>query len=101
MQEQLNNIIKHARATEVSIRLSQNNRIILLAITDNGIGFDTHKKTRGIGLANIKSRAAIYNERAEIFSQPDQGCCLSVTFPVIEMQLSINEQRYFRMAQDV
>jgi signal transduction histidine kinase len=33
----------------------------MLSVTDNGIGFDTTKKTAGIGLANIKSRAKAYN----------------------------------------
>ncbi|MDP4211209.1 MAG: hypothetical protein Q8926_01180 [Bacteroidota bacterium] len=40
VQEQLNNIIKHAKASVVKIDLSQNNDTILLSIADNGSGFD-------------------------------------------------------------
>ena len=81
VQEQLNNILKHAKATEVTISLSQNKKSIILSISDNGVGFDTGKKRKGIGIANIKSRAASYNGTADFVSQPGQGCVLTVTFP--------------------
>jgi signal transduction histidine kinase len=82
VQEQLNNILKHAGATEVIINLSQNKKSIILSISDNGVGFDTGKKYKGIGLANIKTRAASYFGTADFDSKPGQGCILTVTFPV-------------------
>lgn len=83
VQEQLNNILKHAKATKVAINLSQTKKYLKLAIDDNGIGFDTCKKQTGIGLDNIKSRAAYYNGIADFDSQPGNGCRLTVTVPVI------------------
>jgi PAS domain S-box-containing protein len=80
IQEQLNNILKHAKATTVIIQLLQHKKLIRLKITDNGIGFDTCKKRKGIGVANIKSRAASYNGTAEFISQPGSGCVLTATF---------------------
>jgi len=88
VQEQLNNILKHAKATEVKISLSQNKKSITLIISDNGVGFDTNKKPKGIGIANIKSRAATYNGTADFVSQPGQGCVLNVTFPVTDVLLN-------------
>ena len=82
IQEQLTNILKHSRATEINISLLQNKRSIMLTISDNGIGFDTEKKQKGIGIANIKSRAVSYNGMAEFISQPDLGCVLTVRFPL-------------------
>ena len=90
VQEQLNNILKHAKATEVSISLLQNKRSIILSISDNGVGFDTDKKRKGIGVANINSRAASYNGTAYFTSQPGQGCILTATFPVTAMLLNKN-----------
>ena len=87
VQEQLNNILKHAKATKVIISLTQNKKFVILTISDNGIGFDTTKKQKGIGIANIKSRAASYNGTAEFISQPLQGCVLNVTFPVTDALL--------------
>ncbi len=88
VQEQLNNILKHAKATEVTISLSQNKKSIILSISDNGVGFDTVKKQKGIGVANIKSRSASYNGTADFVSQPGQGCVLTVTFPVTNVLLN-------------
>lgn len=82
VQEQLNNILKHANATKVTISLLQNKKNIMLTISDNGVGFDTAKKQKGIGIANIKSRAVSYNGMADFVSQPGQGCVLRVIFPV-------------------
>ena len=87
VQEQLNNILKHSKATEVCINLVQNKKFIILTITDNGVGFDTLKKRKGIGLANIKARAGAYNGISGFISQPDLGCTLTITFPFTEALL--------------
>ncbi|MEO5684325.1 MAG: PAS domain-containing protein [Chitinophagaceae bacterium] len=88
VQEQLNNILKHASATKVSIRLSQNKSAIVLHMSDNGVGFDTGIKQEGIGLANIKSRAASFNGTADFVSRPGKGCVLLVTFPLSPAMLT-------------
>ena len=90
VQEQLNNILKHARATIVIVSLSQNKELITLTISDNGIGFDTGKKRTGIGVDNIKSRAVAYQGVAEFVSQPGQGCVLNATFPFTDILLPEN-----------
>lgn len=87
VQEQLNNIIKHAKATSVEITLKQNKVSFILCIADNGVGFDATKKGGGIGLKNIKSRAASYNGSAEFISVPGKGCTLNVSIPVSELLL--------------
>ena len=46
VQEQLNNIIKHAKAAKVAITIEQNNKQITLNVSDDGIGFDTKKNAQ-------------------------------------------------------
>src|SRR6185436_17358633 len=87
LQEQLNNILKHAKAKVVNIGLSQNNKTIVLSMADNGVGFDTARVYKGIGIKNIKSRAEIYDGTADFVSQPGKGCALTVTFPVAAILL--------------
>ena len=88
IQEELNNILKHAKATEISILLYQNKKSIILSISDNGIGFDIVKKRKGIGVDNIKSRAASYNGTADFVSTPGEGCVLTVAFPMANVLLN-------------
>jgi PAS domain S-box-containing protein len=82
VQEQLNNILKHANATSVAINLLQDKKSIVLTISDDGIGFDTTKKRKGSGLGNIRSRVASYNGTVDFVSQVGKGCVLSVMFPL-------------------
>jgi PAS domain S-box-containing protein len=90
LQEQLNNILKHAGATYVIITLLQNKKSIVLTISDNGVGFDTGKKRKGIGVDNIINRAVSYNGTADFVSQPGQGCVLTVTFPATDALLNVS-----------
>ncbi len=82
IQEQINNILKHAKAAHVSVSLSQTKKTILLVVSDDGTGFDTEKKRNGIGMTNIQSRAELYKGNALFASSPGKGCVLKVSFPV-------------------
>lgn len=81
VQEQLNNIVKHARATRVLIRLSIEGADIVLTVADNGVGFDVSRHRKGVGITNIISRAELFNGTVEIQSAPGEGCTLSVGLP--------------------
>lgn len=83
IQEQTNNIIKHAKAKSVQIMINKTNNMIRLVISDNGVGFDTSgKSTKGIGFLNIISRADVYNGKVNIVSSPGNGCTLEICFPI-------------------
>ena len=88
IQEQLNNIMKHAKASKVSINLIQNKKAIRLIIADNGTGFNTTKFQEGIGIPNIKSRAAAYQGTAAFASEPGRGCILTAIFPFTDKLLN-------------
>ena len=82
VQVQLNNIIKHARAKAATIQLKKEPDHLELVIQDNGIGFDTKKKSTGIGLRNIRNRVGLYNGSVSIDSEPGKGCVLRITIPL-------------------
>ena len=82
VQEQLNNIVKHAKATRVLIRLSIEGPDIVLTVADNGVGFDVSRHRKGVGITNIISRAELFNGSVEIQSSPGEGCTLSVGLPM-------------------
>ncbi len=56
-KEALNNIVKHAEATEVQINLSNERKKFSMQIQDNGKGFDPDRASRGHGLKNMRMRA--------------------------------------------
>ncbi|MEO8582766.1 MAG: ATP-binding protein, partial [Flavitalea sp.] len=82
IQEQVNNICKHAHAGNVNIQLSQNKFSFILTVTDDGVGFDVHQQKKGIGLSNIRSRSALYNGAVNVVSQIGEGCTIRVIFPL-------------------
>jgi signal transduction histidine kinase len=82
-QEALNNILKHAAATRVVLRLIMDEYTIYLAIEDNGQGFDlqTVSATAGIGLASMSERAQRIGAQLEIESSPNAGTRVRLTMP--------------------
>src|SRR5579863_103346 len=84
IQEQLNNIFKHAESTEATIQLVHRDARLELWIKDNGKGFDTTKKRKGIGLDNMAARVVAYNGKVEIISSPGNGCTLCVIFNLFQ-----------------
>lgn len=82
VQENMNNILKYAEATEVLINLTDKDHNIILEIADNGKGFDQSLAVRGLGITNIFSRAESFGGKAELITSPDNGCTITVTIPV-------------------
>lgn len=78
VQEQLNNILKHANASLVKIILEKQDEEIVLIIKDNGNGFDPKTARYGLGLHNIRNRAELYGGSMELSSAPGKGCTLRV-----------------------
>ena len=82
VQEQLTNIVKHAKATRVLIRLSIEGVYVVLTVADNGIGFETGRHRKGVGITNIISRSELFNGKVEISTAPGEGCTLTVSIPI-------------------
>jgi len=82
LQEQLNNILKHAAAAQVFILLAVGEGHLRLSIVDDGKGFDTTRKRKGIGLTNIANRVESFNGELSIESGVGEGCRLSIRIPV-------------------
>ncbi len=82
-QEALHNVVKHARATSVSLQLSTDERSLILTIHDNGIGFDSAGSFPGhLGLSSMRERATRIGGSFDIQSAPAQGTTLTATVPL-------------------
>lgn len=83
-QEQYTNIIKHSKATSVSVSFHNDKEALKIRITDDGKGTSPDQLTDGIGLKNIKSRLSIFQGKASIITNPGQGFVLSMNIPLIQ-----------------
>jgi len=90
VQEQLSNIIKYAKATEVCIDVETCSKAIKLTIVDNGHGFHPQNINKGLGLSNITNRAESLEGKACIQSAPGEGCSLTVIIPIQETEAVLN-----------
>jgi signal transduction histidine kinase len=83
-QEALHNTVKHARASIVVLKLTRRGNDILLAVRDNGRGFDPTLSFPGhLGLHSMQERAANVNATLTIESAPGHGTCIAVRIPTI------------------
>jgi signal transduction histidine kinase len=82
-QEALHNVVKHARAKQVEIRLAVNPEKVILRVADDGKGFHVDGAFPGhLGLRSMRERAARLDGALEIISTPGQGTCVCATIPV-------------------
>jgi PAS domain S-box-containing protein len=82
VQEQMNNILKHADAGFVRISINILGKFVDIEIMDNGKGFDPKTTAKGLGLKNIRNRAEYHQGRSYISAAPGEGCSLSVCIPI-------------------
>ncbi|MEI7998541.1 MAG: PAS domain-containing protein [Candidatus Omnitrophota bacterium] len=84
IQEALTNILKHAKATRVEIRLSKMGKRLKMVIKDNGHGFDVKGKSSGLGLATMQERVSLLRGSISFDSKISRGTIVSVDIPIKE-----------------
>ncbi len=78
-QEALNNIVKHAKASQAVVTLRSNDEMLRLTIADNGVGFDPTAVTADhLGLKIMRERAEAIGAKFTIYSEPGEGTQVSV-----------------------
>jgi PAS domain S-box-containing protein len=81
LQEQLNNIAKHANAKEVNVSVQADSGSIRVVVLDDGKGFDLNEKRKGIGISNMINRIESFNGTVAIESSPGKGCRIMIKAP--------------------
>jgi signal transduction histidine kinase len=88
VQEALNNVLKHAQASHVTIRIDLEDYLVRCSVQDDGVGFDQavvlgRQGKQGLGLLGIRERIEALGGTWVITSIPRQGTTLSLTIPVV------------------
>ncbi|MGF6926033.1 signal transduction histidine kinase [Chitinophaga sp. W2I13] len=88
VQELINNVIKHAHATEALVQLTQHDQLLTITVEDNGVGFeDIAKSTTGMGLKNLHTRIKSLNGHLTLTAIPGCGTTAYIEFNIAIMQL--------------
>jgi signal transduction histidine kinase len=83
VQESLTNIVKHARATNVSVVLARKSDSVSVVVEDDGVGFEPHLvRDGGIGLVGMQERVALLGGRLAIESRPGAGTTFVAEVPL-------------------
>ena len=78
IQELFNNSLKHAKATEFTIRVKKHNGGILIMAMDNGIGFEIDEVEKGLGIENIQYRMNMAGIEGRFESSKNQGTSVTM-----------------------
>jgi len=89
-QEVFSNIVKHSKATRVTVRIAFNKKNIRITINDNGVGFEVNEafnasdRPRGLGLISMEERVAYLGGDFDIESEPGKGTSKVITIPLMD-----------------
>ena len=82
LQETLNNIIKHAEASSITIATSLGKDHFRMTVKDDGKGFIPHSTESGVGLQSIKERTELMGGQWQIRSSPGEGTTIDLSIPL-------------------
>ena len=87
VQELLNNIIKHSKATQAIVQMSVNGSALSITVEDNGIGFSS-QKFEGMGIKSVKSRISALNGKMEMETGPGNGVSAYLEFDTTGLEVT-------------
>lgn len=99
LQELVNNTLKYAHATTMSIQFINSNGALLCIYEDDGIGFDTTAAPNGIGLRNITNRVLLLGGTIEFDSSPGSGLVATMEIPMYSPQNELSSSPQSAMEQ--
>ncbi len=82
VKEAIHNVIKHAHATEIQLRIQHANGVLSIQVSDNGCGFEPPAKFGGNGRNNMERRMRSLQGSCSVASQPGTGTKVTFEFPL-------------------
>ena len=101
LQESLTNILRHASASQVQLRMERRDDTLEIEIRDDGVGIKTDAldKPQSFGLAGIRERVRLLGAEMHIRSQPGAGTTLNVSIPLRERRIGGRQTEAQALAQ--
>lgn len=82
IKEAIHNVIKHAHASEIQIRIQLADGVLIVQVSDNGCGFEVGSVVRGNGLDNMERRLRSMGGRCSVESQPGAETRVNIELPL-------------------
>jgi two-component system NarL family sensor kinase len=82
VQEAVGNVLKHAKASELSIQVNRAPASLNVIVEDNGVGFDRARANEGMGMGNLRERAAVFGGVVSVDSRAGHGTTVTVDIPL-------------------
>ncbi|NNF87830.1 MAG: GAF domain-containing sensor histidine kinase [Acidimicrobiia bacterium] len=82
VRESLSNALRHADASHVSVMINRRSELVIVRTIDDGRGFSVDTSSGGMGLQNLRTRAADLSGYTEITSAPGEGTTVEVSLPL-------------------
>ena len=90
VQELLNNVMKHSKATQGMVQLTQQDNLLSISIEDNGVGLGAgDDATDGMGLHSLQSRVKAMNGKIDIRESEEHGFAAYLEFEVLNIKREI------------
>ena len=82
LQEALANTRNHSGARQVEVTLRKEGRELWAEVTDDGCGFDTDSKSKGVGLSGMRERVEALGGGLKVLSKPGRGTSVRINLPL-------------------
>jgi signal transduction histidine kinase len=80
-REAITNVLRHARANSITMRLQYDFRSVTMEICDNGCGFHYEKHLQDFGLRGMQTRSSSVGATLQVITEPNRGTCVRVRAP--------------------
>jgi signal transduction histidine kinase len=81
VQEALTNVVKHAQASHVEVRVAETDASVHVTVSDDGVGFDDRRPSEGLGLLGMRERVALTGGTCSVESGSAGGTTVRATIP--------------------
>jgi signal transduction histidine kinase len=97
LQESLNNVFRHARATRTTIEVYRTSERLHMRVTDNGMGIfpGCRRKSNSFGLVGIKERVAALGGELTIETELEKGTAVDVHIPLEDVEVGVDGIKAF------
>lgn len=82
VREAVSNALRHSESTKIGVQIHGEEKAVRVIVSDDGVGFDPRADTGGLGLANLRTRAARLGGELLVDTSPGQGATIEVRIPI-------------------